>query len=196
MARDVKSAQGFVKEKRNLLPNESFHATGSYADSSWKLYLLDWLFWLAIAIVILFVIVKYGFPFVAGIFEKILPANQSVQTKSKGQPDDSFNSGRALTAGILTATGYAIFSAILVFFFSLLSKANVIRSYDSSGIIILTILGLGVLVGILLFLFMNSKFGLNDGLVSGIVYVGFGVVMVPVASMIMVFLLQVVMRWY
>ncbi|MFH1751196.1 MAG: hypothetical protein ABH863_05950 [Candidatus Micrarchaeota archaeon] len=182
IANSIRYATGYVKEKRNLLPNESFHVTGSFADAGWKLYILDWLFWLAVVLLILYGCWKFCIPKIISLFESFAP-----QASKKPQKNAGFDASRAIVAAFISATAYAILSLVFMAIFLIASSMRIIAS-NTSAIFLVFIILAGIVGVVLLFLYANSRFGTLEAIVTSISFIGISVVMVPVA----IFLLYIV----
>ncbi len=183
--RNIQYATGYVKEKSNLLPYEVFHVAGSYADASWKVNLFEWLFWVIIILLAIFLIVKFALPMVGKVFESVLPADNK---KGRGK-EIELNAGRAVTAGILSATIYALIAAFLIFISFLFDTTRIFRIGSGEVLLMLLIL-LGIVSVIILFLFVNFRYNITEAVISTIVFVGFAAVMTPAIAFVLLLLIS------
>ncbi|MFH0971578.1 MAG: hypothetical protein V1835_03340 [Candidatus Micrarchaeota archaeon] len=187
-AQNVKSAQGLVKEKSNLLPYEVFHVTGSYSESSWKLYLFDWLFWIAIVLILGFLVVKFGFSKINEAIDSIAP---SPKDRKAAAPDFM----RAAISGIVFSIMFSVACGFMLLIFTVVGFGHAGLSssdpFNAYKLLILAMILLGILSGIAVFLFIASRFTAPEGAVAAIVFLGISIILAPITLVIFGMLISV-----
>ena len=190
-ANNIRYASGYVKTKSNLNAGETLHVYGTYADSWWKLYVLEIIGAIVVLGAIIYAIRKYVYPKIKKMFDGLLNSTEAKEGKNARKPE-GFNASRALVVGFVSSVVFSVI-AVIVFLIMIFGSISGMIG-NSSGylfIYILLVVLLGFATAALLGMTVASKFGMTEGIVAAIVFIGVSLILVPILVIVSAILMAV-----